>query len=210
MVWALLLITLLIIILTLFIGYKRTAWSDKLHTTQQNTPNAEWSAPDYVHQQVRNDYLMATRWMKECAFIVWTEQWAGAPYYFAGLHLHRHQKILTKQRAGQRPPYRDVLDADHFVEVRHFSSDGERCLVIDHQTERSIVTYHYTTLKPCMRQSLDDAAVIYQMVYDRSASRWKIEQFVQELPSALRTGRTNNHKRVKVLAELPPTTGRDH
>lgn len=210
MFWTLLLLTLLIIVLTLFIGHKRTAWSDKLQKTQHSTSRLEWNAPDYVHQQVRNDYLMATRWMKECAFAGWTEQWAGAPYYYAGLHLLRHQRILTRQRAGQEPLYRDMLDAEHFVEVRHFSSDGERCLVIDHQTERSIITYHHDTLKLCMRQTLSDAAVIYQMVYDRRASRWKIEQFIQELPSALRTGRMNNNKRVKLLAELPPTTGRDH
>jgi hypothetical protein len=210
MIWSLLLLTLLIVALTMLIGHKRTAWSDKLQRTRQDTPQAEWNAPDYVHQQVRNDYLMATRWMRDCAFSSWTEQWAGAPYYFAGLHLHRHQKILTKQRAGQETPYRDLMDAEHFIEVRHFSSDGERCLVIDHQTERTITTYHHTTCKPWMRQALDDAAVIYQMVYDRSTSRWKIEQFVQELPSALRTGRMTNQKRVKVLAELPPTLGRDH
>jgi hypothetical protein len=210
MIWSMLLITLLIVALTLLIGHKRTAWSDKLQRTHQDTPQAEWNAPDYVHQQVRNDYLMATRWMRDCAFSSWTEQWAGAPYYFAGLHLQRHQKILTKQRSGQESRFRDVMDAEHFVEVRHFSSDGERCLVIDHQTERSMATYHHATLQPCMRQALDDAAVIYQMVYDRSASRWKIDQFVQELPSALRTGRMTNYKRVKVLAELPPTTGRDH
>jgi hypothetical protein len=206
MTWALLVILLLIILLISFAGQKHIAWSEKLQRIHKNTPREEWAAPEYVIQQVRNDYLMAVRWMRECALATWAEQWAAAPYYFAGLHLHRHQKILARHRAGELPRYRDVLKAEHFVEVRFFSSDGERCLVLDHQTERSIITYDYHTLQSGIHQALPDATVVYQLAYDTTACRWKIEEYIQELPFSLRASRP----RIKVTAALPTTAGRDH
>lgn len=205
MVWAILIVIMtLILFLATLNGQKQVTWSDKLYRMNAGVSHkAEWMAPEFVIQQVRNDYLMAMRWLRECAFLDWSSQWNAAPAFLAGFQLERHQNILKLPA----PRFRDVLRADHEVEVRHFSGDGERCLVIDRQTNRSIATYDYWTFEPCLVQALDDAALVYQMVYDKTARRWKIEQFVQELPRGWHGGQS---RRVQLYSTLPPTNGRDH
>lgn len=208
MTWVVFLILIFAVLLYSLRGQKQVAWSDRLRWVGSDVRRQmEITAPDYVMQQVRNDYLMTMRWLRESAFHDWSDQWYAAPAYLEGYHLQRHLKILNHHRQSGFPQYRDVLHADHAVEVRHFADDGERCLVIDHQTHRIIATFDYWTFEPCVTQSLDDAALVYQMVYDRNSRRWKLEQFIQELPCGWRDGYS---RRVKLYSSLPPTDGRDH
>lgn len=209
MTWVVFLLIIFAIVLFSLRRQKQVAWSDKLRrnsSTDKRQQN-ETSAPDYVTQQVRNDYLMAMRWLRESAFHDWSDQWNAAPAFLEGYHLHRHLKILQHYRQTGFPHYRDVVHADHRVEVRHFADDGERCLVVDHQTHRMIATFDYWSFEPCISQALADAALVYQMVYDKGSRRWKIEQFIQELPHGWREGYS---RRIKLYSSLPPTNGRDH
>lgn len=208
MTWVVFLLIIFVVLLFTLRRQKQVIWSDKLRRASISLQRPiEITAPDYVVQQVRNDYLMAMRWLKESAFHDWSDQWYAAPAFLEGYHLQRHLKILSHYRQVGFPPYRDILHANHALEVRQFADDGERCLVVDHQTHRSIATFDYWSFEPCLSQALEDAALVYQMVYDRGSHRWKIEQFIQELPHGWRDGYS---RRVKLYSSLPPTDGRDH
>jgi hypothetical protein len=208
MTWAVLIVALIVLTLLALSGSAKVAWADKMRRLQPGTQRTgEWMAPGYVVQQVRNDYLMGIRWLRESALGSWAAQWEEAPMFFTGTQLQRHQKILSRYKIGP-PRYIDMLDARHFVDVRHFSDDGEHCLVIDRQTERRITTFDYWTREPRLTQALDDSALVYQMRYDKQSRRWKIETFIQELPFGWSA--EGDLRRVKVHTTLPPTSGRDH
>lgn len=209
MTWAVLFaIVAIIVFLVAFSGQKQVAWSDKLRRLNAGVSyQAEWMAPEYVIQQVRNDYLMAARWLRECSLQTWAEQWNAAANFLDGAQLQRHHAILNSYRIGRPPRYRDILIADHNVTVRHFSENGERCLVIDQQTQRTVISLDYHSYEPFITQALEDAVLVYQMRYDKETRRWKIEQFIQTLP---RGWRADASGRVKLYASLPPTNGRDH
>ena len=111
-------------------------------------------------------------------------------------------------RAGA-PMFVGVLRSDHRLEVRRFSEDGERCLLVDHQTQRRMATYHTRTGQRAVTQDLGDATVVYSMIYDPSDVRWKIDAFVQELPAGWE--RRRNAKSLVEVDELSPrdSSGRD-
>jgi hypothetical protein len=50
--------------------------------------------------------------------------------------------------------------------------------------------------------------MVYQMVYDTRARRWKVDSFIQELP--LGWGNPKLVRHIKVQAELPAPAGRDN
>jgi hypothetical protein len=95
------------------------------------------------------------------------------------------------------------MRAEHALQVRHFTADGLRCLLIDRQTQRTVGTRHYWSGRPIGTQRLPSATLVHQMLYDPQRRRWKIERLVQTLPAP--TGAI----RVSLNAELPAPAGRD-
>ncbi len=202
-------ILIFMLILFLMLGdHKEVSWADKLQRVSSGTSRAEWTAPEYVLQQVRNDYLMAVRWQRDSAFQPLEVQMNSATYYFTGEYLHHYQTLLGYHRRRHPPRYTDILQAQHSVQVRHFTSNGERCLLLDRQTERSVTTCNLMQSASPLRQALTDAVVVYQMQYERSQRRWKVERYVQEIPDQLWIPSGQSY-RVKVDTALPQFSGRD-
>ncbi len=169
---------------------------------------AEWMAPDEVVKQVRQDYLAAARWLQDHMLSSWQAQAKDASMVFSGAYLKRFQAILTHYRAAGFPRGIGVLRADHEVTVRQFSEDGERCLVVDQQAQRRMATYDARRHERIATQDLGDCAVVFQMRYDPVMERWKIDEFIQELP--LGWGRHRAARRIRELSRMPTEIGRDH
>lgn len=169
---------------------------------------AEWMAPDTVLLQVRSDYLGALQWLQDSALKDWTHRLTHAPLYLSGMFLKRHQHVLKKSTTLQGPQCIGILRADHQVDVRYFSEDGERCLVIDNQTQRRMATYDLASRERVHTQDLGSCVMVYQMVYDTHARRWKIDAFIQELPQGW--GSPNIARHIRVQAHLRAPAGRDN
>lgn len=198
----------MLILFLMFGDHKEVSWADKLQRISSGTSRAEWTAPEYVLQQVRNDYLMAVRWQRDSAFQPLEAQMNSASYYFTGEYLQHYQTLLGYLRRKHPPRFVDVLHAQHAVQVRHFTNNGERCLVLDSQTERVVTTYNVLQAAPPLQQTLTNAVIVYQMQYERSQRRWKVERYVQEIPAELWTSSGQSY-RVKVDTALPQFSGRD-
>jgi hypothetical protein len=167
---------------------------------------AEWMAPDEVVQQVKRNYLDAVNWLHDSMFGSWSQQWSGASGYLSGAQLKRHQQILLRSRGARMPQIAGIIRCDHVLEVRHFGENGDQCLIVDYQTGRRMATYNRETQERVHTQDLGDGVLVYKMKYDDNARRWKIEQFIQELPAGWGQARRG----IKELSKLPPTsTGRD-
>lgn len=171
-------LALLLLVVLLLSTARQLPWARRLRRWRQ-----EWAAPDEIVHEVRRDYMAAMRWLQESVLGEWAHQWASAPLFLAGAYLQRYQAILLGYRAHGVPRCIGVLHAEHLMSIRHFSGDGVRCLVIDHQSHCLMVTYDPRTMARLSSQSLPDSASVYQMVYDTHAQRWKIERYVQQLPA---------------------------
>ncbi|MBC7870963.1 MAG: hypothetical protein H7Y09_09010, partial [Chitinophagaceae bacterium] len=168
MTWAILLVFLIVAGVMSLGGRKQVAWVSKMWRVHAGVANKEeWMAPEEVVNAVREDYLAITRWLQESMGHDWAQQWAAAPLYLSGVCLKRHQEILKHYRLGKFPRYKGVLRCLHQVEVRHFSEEGERCLVVDRQTSRRMATYDYWTQTRLTTQDLGDGTVVYEMAYDK-------------------------------------------
>ena len=190
-------------------GRSRVPWSTKLQRIHAGVfQKAEWMAPDTVLFQVRSDYLGALQWLHDSALKDWSHQLSYAPLYLSGSFLKRHQRLLKQNASSRGPHCIGILRADHQVEVRYFSEDGERCLVIDSQTQRRMATYDLASRERLHTQDLGSCTMVYQMVYDTRTRRWKIDSFIQELP--LGWGNPKLVRHIKVQAELPTPAGRDN
>lgn len=164
-------------------------------------------APPEVVNRVRLDYLSALAWLQEAVLTDWSHQWAVAPMYLAGAYLRRYRALIGRYSAAGSPRCVGVLRADHDITVRHFSAEGTRCLIIDNQQQRRMATYDRPARARVSTQDLENAVMVYQMVYDEAAGRWKIDSFVQELPQDyLKTGLQTN---VDLLLAVPLFIGRD-
>ncbi|NWG15598.1 MAG: hypothetical protein HXY41_03105 [Chloroflexi bacterium] len=159
-------------------------------------------APEEVVAQVCAHYLEIVQWMQE-RMIKGSPRCPGdEAFYLAGAYL-KHARILYSQ--GR---FAGVLRADHQVQVRYFSEDGRRCLVIDHQTQRRMATYDRRAGVRLHTQDLGDGMMIFQMVYDSNLHRWKLEAFIQELPPGW--GYSTTPGRVLLSLHLPDAGGRDN
>ena len=143
-------------------------------------------------------------WLTEAAL---GEQLNRAPYYLTGRFLTRFQTIINYQRTPRQIHFIGQMTARHHVQVRQFSEDGSRCLVVDCQTERRVESHQMKDSGWSLAQDLGDGAVVFQMCYDPHSKRWKIEAFIQELPSGW--GNHAGMGRVRLLSKLPATLGRD-
>lgn len=208
MTWALLFILIAVIAIMSFSTSGPVPWLSRMRRIRAGAARkAEWMAPDEVVQEVREHYLEAIHWLHDSATSTWSQQWSSAAYYLSGATLRRHQQILVHYRSNGVPNCYGVLRADHLVQVRQFSDDGERCLVIDQQSQRRMATYNTRTRERVMTQDLGSGVVIYSMVYTAKERRWKIDTLVQELP--LGWGTHNTLPRIQEHASLPDAIGRD-
>ncbi len=209
MVWALLLVIIVVTGIMTLRGKGQVPWCGKLRRLHPGSAyRGEWMAPEIVVNQVRSDYLAAASWLHSSALLERSRQWTMAPVYLDGSFLKRYQRVLMMNQSGDNTSVLGVLRADHQISVRHFSEDGERCLVIDTQLQRRMATYDGYTRERLHTQDLGECSQVYQMVYDTKSRRWKIETFIQELPGGWNTLSASQH--IRVLSSLPTSTGRDN
>lgn len=209
MIWAILLVFVVVIGFMSLVGRKQVSWSKALRRVNAGrVRQAEWMAPESVTLAVKNDYLGAIQWLIEDAHTPWTTRWNKAPQFLSGRSLRRHQEILKQYHIGGPPRFTGVLRCTHDVTIRHFSEDGERCLVVDRQTNRCMETYPCGATTPGMTQRLEDGTAVYEMVYDKQDRRWKVDHFIQELPGGWKS--SSKSPKIRLLSVLPPTIGRDN
>ena len=208
MTWAILLAFLFVGGIVSVSGKKQVPWADKLYRVNAGVRSkGEWLAPEDIQNDVRADYLAAQGWLQDSLLADWSYQWSAAPNFLSGAVLRRHQEILKHYRMKRSPRYTGILRCTHRVEVRHFSEDGERCLVVDHQTTRRIATYDMVEHVRVMTQDMGDGTVVYEMAYDKMLKRWKLETYIQELPMGWSS--TGSNQQIQLLSALPPANGRD-
>ena len=181
-------------------------WANELVRLNPGTGDrAEWMAPPEVMRAVKHDYLDTQTWLAECANH-WGRLATELEQHATGDYLRRQRAALAQLVGSPGPRLAASLTAQHQLGVRHFSSDGLRCLLVDRQTERSMDTSGYWTGRTVQRQRLSDCDLVYRMRYSVPARRWQIERLVQRLPAAP----AGAHVRVSVTAELPAAAGRDN
>lgn len=181
-------------------------WLDDLRQLHAGQPEkAEWMAPEAVVNQVRLEYLAAVEWLHANA---WLYHGSDAAQYLDGVYLRQYQALLKNRHNAGLPQCVGVLRADHRVVVRHFSEDGSRCLVIDHQMQRRMATYERKTRRRIHTQDMGDCALVYEMVYDSQRRRWKIAAFVQQLPHGW--DNLQSSQRIDIVTEMPSAAGRDY
>lgn len=206
---ALLLVFFFALLAISFSGEKQVPWLDQLYRVKAGVARrAEWMAPEDVVQQVKDDYLMTINWLQDSALKPWPLQLKQAPDYLSGPFLDQHQKHIAKCRSMRRPTLVGILRADHRVEVRRFGESGATCLVIDTQSERRMATYDYDTGERHHTQDMGSGAFVFSMCYDTDTERWKVDQFIQELPLGWR--KPGAARRIELHAELSTKVGRDH
>jgi hypothetical protein len=166
---------------------------------------AEWMAPPEVVRAVKRDYLATQSWLAECSNS-WGLLAAELDRHAAGAYHQRQRLALAQLVQSPGPRLSAAITASHRLGVRHFSSDGLHCLVIDHQSERRVTTTGYWTGRVIHRQRLPDGALVYRMVFDPKEGHWLIERLVQRLPAAPGTSAVA----VAVAAALPAVSGRDN
>ena len=186
------------------VGREPIPWMHRLRRIHPGVSlKAEWVAPDDVVHQVSNDYLSAVAWLTSAA----GQQTQPPSQFLAGRFLTRFQTIINYQSASRHIYFIGIMTARHHVQVRQFSEDGCRCLVVDCQTDRHMESRHLNDCRWSLAQDLGDGALVFQMVYDTSIQHWKIEQFIQELPAGW--GNRAHAGCVRLLSQLPTTIGRD-
>ncbi len=205
LLYGLLLVLLLGLIVVAFSGTKHVAWADKMRRMSDLLGNrAEWTAPDYVRQQVRADYLDAFYQLTHAPML--TRE--AAERYLSGTMLLFFREVMLYYRTD--PRFFETLCADHYVMVRSFSEDGERCLLFDRQTNRKVTLLRDKDLKPWFTQAIDDAVYVYRMVYDRSLRRWKIESFLYQIPLSVGNDKHLFLYPSTVLSPNMPKMGREN
>ncbi len=203
MLWALLIGFLVLLLLAWALAPRGVPWANELERLNPGSgKRAEWMAPAHVVRAVKRNYLSTQTWLEECA-----SDWGLLAHelerHAAGPYLKRQRAALGLLAQTRGPRFAAVLNAERQLQVRHFSTDGLRCLIVDRQTGRTASTRHYWTGQPAGTQRLPDATVVVQMVYDLQRRRWLIERQVQTLPTPA------GSVRVTLTADLPAPAGRD-
>jgi len=130
-------------------------------------------------QTVQADYLRAIAWLGKSHFLSHSTRLVEAPHYLYGVFLSDYYASLMPHN----PPLIGVLRCIHTLSIQPFDDDPLRCLVIDTQITRRMVTYCTKTYRRVSTQDLGNSAVVYEMCYDTIAERWKLNRFIQELPN---------------------------
>lgn len=203
MVPALVIGFVLLLVLAWALAPRGVPWAHELERLNPGAgKRAEWMAPLPVTRAVKRDYLSTQHWLEECA-ADWGLLARELERHAAGPYLKRQRAALGLLAQTRGPRLASVITAEHTLQVRQFTPDGLRCLLIDRQTSRLASTRHYWTGQPLGTQRLADATQVVQMVYDPRYRRWLIERVVQTLPAP------DTSIRVTLAPELPAPAGRD-
>lgn len=170
--------------------------------TESAAHQPEWMAPEEVVRRVRQHYLEAVEWLHQVE-----RDGRLVAHYLSGSMLVRAAQLLWTRASA--PMFAGALRVDHSLEVRRFTESGERCLVVDHQTQRRMATYHMRTGIRAATQDLGSAIYVYGMVYDVGAARWKIDTFIQELPQGWATRRRTGFLVETAFLSPHDSSGRD-
>ena len=130
-------------------------------------------------QTVQADYLRAMAWLGKSHFLSYSTRLTEAPMHLYGVLLNDYFATLHPEH----PRLIGVLRCIHTLSVQPIENDPLRCLVIDTQITRRMVTYCTKTYRRVATQDMGNATVVYEMCYDSLAHRWKINRFIQELPN---------------------------
>ncbi len=202
---------ILVVLLALcwLIAPRVVPWADQLTRLHPGAGRkAEWMAPPQVVEEVIWDYREALDWLATCAGN-WGRFAQGLERYTAGSYFKSQRRALAAL-VDQKPRLGVELTAAHSYSVRYFSSDGLRCLLIDHQTDRTLTTTSYWTGRVLHQQRLEDGAYVFQMAYELAEKRWKIERLIQQLPQGTPLEANPAQKaRVRVAVGLPAPADRD-
>lgn len=183
-------------------------WVDRMERVNLGNNVREWLAPVEVCQQVMADYQQAITFTRKALRQGWIPYGRVLDEYATGNYLREQRQRLEKRLRRDRLRLIDILDAQHELRVRHFSDDGLACILLDYQTARRLRIYEYWTRRLIQTLTLDDTIYVYQMVYDHESRRWKIAEFIQELPARIALMALHHP-----LSELLPhisAAGRDH
>ena len=198
------LVFLLLLVFRLTAGSHRTPWGDQMTRLNPGTSfdHAEWMAPGDVVQAVQRDYMSFYQYVAEKLPQGWLEYMRDLNEYLCEDLLREQRESLDTRLRHNRGRMIDILRANHSLQVRHFSDDGTRCIIIDHQTEQRMATYDYWSGNRLHTQDLGSTTYVYEMQYDLRAQKWKLARFIQVLPPGSFTpGRLDFN--------LPQTLGRD-
>lgn len=177
----LLIIGLLLLLAFIMLATRRSILPWIRNMKPSNTHPPEWIAPTYIVEAVKRDYVAFYRYASRTLTNGWVPYARNLDQYLCGEILREQRETLEDQMQQENQAV-DVLRAHHQIEVRHFSPDGESCLVIDLQTERRMATYDFRNYRRIHTQHIDDAVLVYRMRYDRRTQSWKIAEFIQSLP----------------------------
>ena len=184
-------------------------WLNQMRRVKQKGAfHAEWIAPEEIMDTVVQHYMEYIEFAQETLLSGWTRYYHDMTNYLSGEYLRLQKQNLDARLRKDDLRIIDILRADHEVRVRDFSDDGLRCLLLDYQQERRLATYHYWSKRRIHTQHLDDVICIYRMRFDQINRRWKIADYIQELPA---------HYYIQALQgpidtldnALPPILGRD-
>ena len=202
------LVLIVVAVCLVFFGFGREPipWTSRLRRVRSGTTRtAEWIAPDAVVEQVQHDYLEAVNWLSS---VLIDHTYSCAPQYLMGRFLARFQMITSYEDHKKRVYFDGIFTARHHVQVRQFSEDGSRCLVVDCQTERHMETRYVNQPAWSLGQDMGDGVIVFQMCYDIPVKRWKIESIIQELPAGWSNRAATGH--IQLNAHEKTGIGRDN
>ena len=200
-------IIFLLVAAALLILFSKSAlvpWINNMSRINPGVVNkAEWMAPPHVIEAVKRDYLAFYHYATRTLPHGWIPYLRDLNTYLCDDMLREQRESLEKRLKHDRGRIFDILRANHQLEVRHFSADGATCLMIDHQTERRLATYHYWDGQRVHTQDIGSATLVYKMRYDSRSAKWKIASYIQTLPPGMTHGGA-------LEIDLPHTIGRDY
>lgn len=203
MIAALVIGFVVLLVLAWALAPRGVPWAHELERLNPGAgKRAEWMAPLPVTRAVKRDYLATQLWLEECA-ADWGLLARELERHAAGAYLKRQRAALGLLAQTRGPRLANTITAERQLQVRQFSADGLRCLLIDRQTARRAITRHYWTGQPLATQRLPNVTLVVQMLYDPRHRRWLIERLVQTLPAP--------HASIPITltADLPTPAGRD-
>jgi hypothetical protein len=187
----------------------KVSWAEKMRRLNHGAMDQEeWMAPDDVITKVKDDFIEAMDWLSETQSMTMLDRWSKSANYFSGEYL-KNYKALNQMHLFKVPfKHLSILRCVHSPTVRHFSQDGETCFIIDHQTETRMALYDANTGERINTQHLDEACVVYQMIYNKFSKRWRVNRYIQQLPVGW-ASRSKSDVIQLHLSPLPPK-GRDN
>lgn len=214
MIWALFIMGLIVIAMVLgFLAASShselTPWLDKMRRANPGQRHkSEWIAPTEVIDQVVQHYLEGVQYAINTLPKGYVSYARDLDKYMTGAHLKNQRATIDARLRQDTLRLIDILRADHRVRVRYFADDGLACILLDYQTERRLATYHYWSKRRVHTQHLEDTVIVYRMEYDTHVRRWKIAEYIQELPAHYGPLAIDGPLD-KLHLTLPPHSGRD-